>query len=165
MRTFRESMSGGGVDGYENYLGTTDSIDDMYVFLSKSPQSDTLAVSNFDSALKRLKEECDGEGYAVHVFGHWLVGSIDAILVTEGTRAFELACEMEQAIENYPILDEDHYGELEDEKAWDTWNFFSEGERIEFIRDHANEMEFRDFSDLRNCVRGVDKPPAWLFND
>ena len=96
-----------------NYLGQT--WEGYYVFLSQTRDSDTLTRSNFTCGLKHIKNI--GKGVAVAHERHWACGWIETILIPqENTRALEIAQKLLDILEDYPVLDEEHYMELEYEE-------------------------------------------------
>jgi len=112
----------------ENYIG--ESYNDYYVLLSHHRDSGLVEESNFQSALKML----NGESDTVKVIrsSHWLCGWIEMILIHESdVKSVDKGNEIEKALDNYPILDDDDFYERESEKR---------DEYIEEIRkDIANE--------------------------
>jgi hypothetical protein len=97
----------------ENYIG--ESYNDYYVLLSHHRDSRLVEESNFQSALKAL----NGESDTVKVIRakHWLCGWVEMILIHESDiKSVDKGNEIEKALENYPILDEDDFYERESEK-------------------------------------------------
>ena len=97
----------------ENYFGET--YYDYYVLLSRHRDSGLVEESNFQSALKML----NGESDTVKVIRakHWLCGWVEMILIHESDKeSIDKGNEIEKALENYPILDEDDFYERESEK-------------------------------------------------
>ena len=97
----------------ENYIG--ESYYDYYVLLSRARDSGLVEESNFYSALKAL----NGESKTVKVVRafHWLCGWIEMILIHESDKeAIDKGNEIEESLENYPILDEDDFYERESER-------------------------------------------------
>lgn len=116
---------------------------------SRTRDSGPLAESNFAVALRELGGE--SETCEVHRFAHWGPGWFEIILVSpereEEADALECA--------DYPVLDDSDFSEREQEAANETWReCFGTAERIEYIRKHRNQFEFRDFADMLGCVRG-----------
>ena len=67
----------------------------------------------------------------------------------------KIAEELESALADYPVIDDMHYSQEESDEADETWrNCFRPKERLEYIREHRGQFEFRDFQDLIGCVRG-----------
>lgn len=132
MKTWHEAMQGRGLDSYENYGGDTDH-KDMLVFLGRNRDSDILQESNFTVALEALGGE--SETVQVHRFGHWACGWIELILIQPGTEGVQLADDMLLRIEDYPVLDEEHYSSMEYHKVMDYWESCSLRERMYLCRD------------------------------
>ena len=97
----------------ENSIGET--YFDYYVLLSHHRDSGLVEESNFWSALKML----NGESDTVKIIraSHWLCGWVEMILIHESDKeSIDKGNEIEKALENYPILDEDDFYERESEK-------------------------------------------------
>lgn len=101
-----------GLDSRANYVGP-----DLSAWLKgpgRSRDSEILDESNFESALEMLGGESDT--VEVHRFGHWACGWFEQILVRADDKAkVKVLFEIHQALENYPVLDEDDYFERETE--------------------------------------------------
>ena len=112
----------------KNYIGET--YYEYYVLLFRTRDSGLVEESNFWSALKMLNGESDT--VKVIRFSHWLCGWIEVILIHESDKvSVDKGNEIEKSLENYPILNEDAFGEMVTEK---------EKEILEEIRkDIANE--------------------------
>ena len=103
----------------ENYIG--ESYNDYYVLLSHHRDSGLVEKSNFNSALKMLNGESDT--IKVVRFSHWLCGWVEMILIHESdTKSVDKGNEIEKALESYPILDEDAFGEMISEKETEMFN-------------------------------------------
>lgn len=122
--------------------------------LGQSRDSDALERSNFVCMLQAL----GGESETVIVVreSHWAVGWVEWIAIhQDDAKALELADEVQDQLESYPVVNEDHWSQLEDEEAQEVWaNCYSPEERLAYIRKHRNQFEFHDYSDLLGCVRG-----------
>ena len=97
----------------KNYIGET--YYDYYVLLYRTRDSGLVEESNFWSALKAL----NGESKTVKVVraNHWLCGWVEMILIHESDiKSVDKGVEIEKALENYPILDEDDFFVRESEK-------------------------------------------------
>jgi len=125
-----------------------------YVFLGQNRDSDCLTRSNFQSGLEAI----GGESETVIVVRerHWAVGWVEWIAIhQDDEEALKKADEIAAALENYPIVDEEHYYQLESEEADETWaNCYNEKERIEYIRNHRDQFNFDSFADMRDCIKG-----------
>ena len=94
--------------------------------------SDPIDISNWEVAQKMLSS-IDGN-YMVARFGHWACGWFEIILVKPDTSAAIIAHKIEEDLEIYPILDEDHLSEVELDAELETWNSLSLYERIELCK-------------------------------
>lgn len=97
----------------------SDRQDWLVVPVMKTRDSAPLDVSNFEVALAELGDE--GEDVEVHRFTHWGPGWFEIILVRDGTEAALKAYELEDALENYPVLDEHDWSDREYSTAFDYW--------------------------------------------
>ena len=120
----------------------------------QSRDSDALERSNFRCALREL----GGESETVIVVreSHWAVGWVEWIAIHESDeKALEIADELCEAYEDYPVVDEDDYSCEESEEANRVWaNCYNLSERIRYIRDHREQFDFYNFADLLSCIRG-----------
>lgn len=107
---------------------------DYFVFLARHRESDTLAESNFACGLARL----GGESETVLVVRerHWAVGWVEWIAIHESDAVrLRAADKMLEKIRDYPILDEDHFGELQFDEACRAWEGLSLAERVDLCRE------------------------------
>jgi hypothetical protein len=103
--------------------------------IAQNRDSGCLARSNFECFQKYLEEiEEEGNTWQIHRFGHWGNGWFEIFTIKPETAAATLAQETEDALENYPVIDEEHFCELEEEEANETWSSFSIDERVELIQ-------------------------------
>lgn len=125
-----------------------------YVFLGQHRDSDCLTRSNFISGLEAIGGE--SETVAVVRESHCAVGWVEWIAIhQDDEEALKIANEIASALDNYPVLDDDHYCQIESEEADEIWaNCYNERERISYIRNHHNQFSFYSFSDMRDCIRG-----------
>lgn len=123
--------------------------------VGQSRDSDDLEASNFAAMLKDL----GGESVSVFVVreSHWAVGWVEWIAIHESNeKALGVADANMERLEQYPVLDEDDWSEREDEHANQIWTeCYSVEERVKYIREHRSQFEFRDWADMRGCVRGL----------
>lgn len=148
MITKREMVKNGGlhpVAGSSEYM-------DWYNVIGSSRGSKPLEISNYRVALKLLGGE--GENVVVERYRHWAVGWVEEIYVRPNTPEYAIACQIENELMQYPILDEADFYNEEFEAAADVWKSFTWRERIEFIKDHADSFVFKNFKEMLDCVRG-----------
>lgn len=142
---------------------------DYFSFLGQSRDSDALERSNFAAGLKAIggeqsdpeREDPQNEGCALPLVlivreNHWLVGWVEWIAIHESAvAALAIADKIKAKLDDYPIVDEEAFSELEQSDADETWrNCFNPQERIDYIRAHRRQFEFRNFADILGCVRG-----------
>lgn len=120
--------------------------------VSRNRDSEILEESNFDAALKILGGE--SATVEVHRFGHWGPGWFEIILV-HPDREKDVQ-EIQDGLEDYPVLDEDGYSEREHE------------ENLEAIRDRLGryvpsgfpegwvEAIAKDLFDVQSACRSED---------
>lgn len=141
-----------GFDSFSNYIGETD-FQDFECVLTQSRDSDTLSRSNFTSALAMLGGE--SENVRIDRFGHWACGWWEALSVKPNTPEYQIALDIEKSLADYPVVNEDHWSELEHDEAQKVWqSCYTDEGRLEYIREHRRDFEFHDFADLRACVKG-----------
>ena len=113
--------------------------------------SDSLEQSNFATMLELL----GGESDTVQVVreGHWAVGWVEWIAIYHlDSKALQIADEAQGRLEDYPILDEDDYGNREYEECERVWSdCYNERERVRYLRKCRVTSGFRE---LRAAVGG-----------
>lgn len=127
--------------------------------------SDALSRSNYRCMLRllggngtegRKGNQEVAEGVAVEEARHWACGWLQYLIV-DPARA-DLVAIAEKALsrlEDYPVLNEEDFSLEESEEAEQVWrNCYGERGRLEYIRKHRSQFEFRGFADLLGCVRG-----------
>ena len=104
----------------ENYYG--ERWDGFYVFLSQTRDSEALTRSNFECGLGLIKNVGE-QGIAVAHERHWACGWVETILIPqENTEALEVAQKILDKLDCYPIINEEHYYELEYlEQDYEDW--------------------------------------------
>jgi len=106
---------------------------EYYVAYGQHRDSDTLAQSNFRSMLRAL----GGESETVLVLrdSHWAVGWVESIYIHESNAtACDTADRILAALEDYPIVDESDFSDLEVETACEYWAGMGVSERMEWCR-------------------------------
>jgi hypothetical protein len=120
--------------------------------VSVTRDSMALERANFDATLRELGGE--SETVQVHRFGHWGPGWFEIILIDPDDRErVMVAEEIENALADYPIVDESLYSEYEDADCAETWErCYSADERLEYFRRHS--FTAQSLSDLLQAIRG-----------
>ena len=145
----------GRFDSLDNYMGEIPE-DKWHVVLTRSRDSDILTESNWTVALEQLGGE--GDNVEIHRFGHWACGWWEALCVSKDSDVWETAKEIHDSLSDYPVLNEEHFCEMEAEEANKVWrDCFSPKERVELLRSEGTE-NLHNFADLLRCVRGAFAP-------
>lgn len=153
MKTLNEvAMNPTSFDSRANYAGEIP--DDCWlVCLGRNRDSDLLTESNWTVALKKLGGESDD--VQVFRFGHWACGWIEYLCVKQGSKAQVIAENITKKIDAYPVLDENHFTELENDEANRVWaECYDKKDRVKYIRRFRNQFDFQSWSDLMSVVRG-----------
>jgi hypothetical protein len=102
-----------------NYSGVDWS--DYYMAIGRHRDSNILDNSNFDSFLALLGGE-NGGNVVVANSSHWAVGWVECILVHKQApkRTLAVLTQTLESLDDYPIVDEDHYSNAENEEADET---------------------------------------------
>lgn len=140
-----------GLDSLSNYMGEVPDSDWLCV-MTRSRDSDCLTESNWRVAIKMLGGE--SENVRIDRFGHWACGWWESLSVKDGSSSHSIGQDITEQIDSYPILDEDDFSELEEERAQEVWESFNDSERVQYMRDNRSQFEFRSFGDLLSCARG-----------
>lgn len=151
-----------------NYAGA--SWPDYYsAGVGQSRDSKPLERANFDAMLKALGgerrhptiEDPEDNGAALSLVrvireNHWAVGWVEWIAIHESqTETLAIANRIMEKLEDYPVINEELWSEYEHNEASEVWqNCYRANERIEYIRKHRSQFEFRGFADMLGCVRG-----------
>lgn len=139
-------------DSLDNYVGETE-FPEFYVVVCQNRDSDCLARSNFRSALKLLGGE--SSSVVIHRFGHWACGWWEALCVLKDTPTYLIAELLEEDLEDYPVVDDEDFSNLEQEEADYIWkNCYNNEQRITYMRTHKSEIEPRSLADLLACAKG-----------
>lgn len=118
------------------YVGAT--WPDFYVFLTQTRDSDAATRSNFECGLKAIGGATPDGLVRVVREGHWAVGWIEWIAIhRDATDALCTANEIADALEDYPIVNEEHWSELECAEAEAFWRELPLRDRVELCRDHG----------------------------
>lgn len=106
---------------------------EYFVAIGRHRDSDTLTESNWRVLLKRL----GGESETVLIIrdSHWAVGWVEAIYIHESnTTALGIADEARAAMDDYPVLDESDWSQLEWDEAAKYWASIRPCDRIDWCR-------------------------------
>jgi hypothetical protein len=109
---------------------------EYYVFLSQHRDSDALTRSNFICGLEAIG---GGASETVHVVreGHWAVGWVEWIAIHESDlAALAKADKLLDDLDDYPVLNEEHFSDLEYTEAERYWASLSVRESMELCAEH-----------------------------
>lgn len=102
--------------------------------IGQSRDSRLLEQSNYHCILKALKKISEDDVIEERA-SHWACGYIDEIIVNPKNKELvKCAEEILNALENYPIIDEDNFSELKYEECVKYWNNMLISERIREIK-------------------------------
>lgn len=127
---------------------------EYFVFLGRNRDSDDLTESNFECGLKAI----GGESDTVRVIreSHWACGWIEWIAIHESDEsALAIASELIDALNDYPVIDEEDWSNRESESADNFWrDCFDDKDRVAYIREWRDQFYFHNMADLIACARG-----------
>lgn len=105
--------------------------------LGRHRDSDTLTISNFETAKKWLAPWLSDEesGVEVRQCNHWAVGWTEEIMIKETAplEAVQVACKILNEIESYPVLSEEDWTRRQEEQAEAYWETLSEKNRYALL--------------------------------
>lgn len=129
-------------------LGLSDQQNWLLAPCGVNRDSDALTRSNFRCCLAALGGE--SETVEIHRFGHWGAGWFEVILIDPVDAArVKVAEGIEASLADYPVLDEQDFGEEETQEANEVWaRCYRAKERIAYIRRYRSQFDFSDFADL-----------------
>lgn len=100
---------------------------EWFVAAGQHRDSDALERSNFRSLLKRLGGESDT--VAIERENHWAVGWVEHLLINpEDVKRVAIAEKTREELEDYPVVDEEDFSNLEHEEFWE----YAKGELDQF---------------------------------
>ena len=96
------------------------------VDLGSHRDADSLTRSNY-AVVERTLRDADGDQESWHEesSSHFLVGWTANFAVAPGSKAESILRDAVAQLANYPVLDEEHWGDLEFEEASEYWNGLS----------------------------------------
>ena len=87
------------------------------IALTQHRDSDTVERSNWRVIVPDMLAQYPDDA-AVESASHWAVGWVEHLLVRPGTAAYAAAERWAAKLANYPLADEDDYGQLEWDEEW-----------------------------------------------
>ena len=140
----------------DNYGG--EDLSEYYPLITITRDSYILDVSNYETIKAELESqfEIDGELIIVANFGHWACGWIESIMIHEThIKALQFADEVKEALNNYPVYDDEDYSKREYDLIYDyvTDYIVKDFLNDNFPDDDFTEDQINEFSDkLQNIV-------------
>jgi len=138
-----------------NYIG--EDFSEYITGPGRCRDSDDLVNANFDAALNMLGGESDT--VIVESAGHWAVGWVEQILVHESDEEkLKILLNIANALEDYPILDEDLFYEYENESREDTWNnnsSFIIQDTLKLLKINSSDDHGFDEDELEKLVHAI----------
>lgn len=124
-------------DSASNFAGT---IPNGYVIITKNRDSSILCESNWECILKHLGGESEHVSIVRH--RHWACGWIEYLMVAENapTQLLDRCVSIVQALNDYPIFNEDDYTERQMTAIETFWQELSLRERMELCRENGLSM-------------------------
>ena len=117
-------------------LGSDGQEDWLVLPVSQTRDSEALAKSNFEAATKWLETEAEDEDWETHSFGHWGPGWFEIIVVRPGSTAHKIAYDIECALSDYPVLDDEDYSRRE----WEELSEWIDGEVSRIVSDYDGDL-------------------------
>ena len=114
-------------DSSSNYMG--ENLESQKNWLVSSIKltrdSNLIEKSNFETFTDDLRalEDEGGHNWEIHRFGHWVCGWYEIVILNPkpwDSKVLNQALKLESALQNYPILSEDHHSRLELE-SFNDW--------------------------------------------
>ena len=152
----------------DNYGGTD--YDGYYEICGKHRDSDALERANFDSILKALGgehsspewekthteevEEGKEEVMVAHS-GHWAVGWVEVILVHKDSSEVGEAEAIVSELEDYPVYDEDLWGDYESEEQSEMWTSSGKSKALNALDKAGLFEEATSFDELPEGLRSA----------
>lgn len=125
FRPTQHDSSGLGVPQYQEWFVGPCSV---------TRDSHALEISNFETLKKAIrKADPHGTDHDTPRFGHWGPGWFEIILVRPESEAYRVALACEDALQNYPVLDEMDLSIRENEECVEAWESFTKREVIHFM--------------------------------
>lgn len=150
--TLRDAHSGHDASYYGDYPEWLIAID-----VGTHRDADTLTRSNYIILENRLRDiDGDEETWHEESSSHWAVGWTANVAVKPGSKAETVLREAVAQLETYPLLNEEHFSELEFTEAAEYWDGLSLYRRVDCLAENGESIfaARADYGDL------LDRAPA-----
>lgn len=146
-------------DSARNYAGSD--LSDWVLVVFRTRDSDCLAESNFETALDQLGGEQDGV-VQVQRIGHWACGWVEQLAVhVSAVDKLEIARSILNALEDYPVLDDQDFSDREAEERSETFGYY----RDDFLSELKKYLGTEADLDKRYGRRNVDQVLYCIYYD
>ncbi len=120
--------------------------------IGQSRDSDSLERSNFECTVKAHKEWMVDDLVVIVRESHWACGWVEWIAIhQDASEALKVADDIKAGLEDYPVVNEDHWSELEWNEAADYWDSLSPRERV------------RMAMEVRAKYHWLQEEPVWHY--
>ncbi len=124
---------------------------DWYIVAAVNRDSDTLDESNFEVLQKEL-----GKRAKVERSNHWACGWVDYLIIAPNDKAaIRIALAAKKRADDYPVLNDEHFSELE----WNKFHDFAESELHSF---EGWQLALTEALDASNSGPG-DESAEWAI--
>lgn len=135
-------------------LGCEDQQDWLVCPCGTNRDADILTESNWAAQCKALDEiDPDGNDHEVCRFGHWGPGWFEIALVRPDSEAAKLAEQFENALADYPVLDDNDFSDRAFVAACEYYESMSLREKVELIQRYGENVfaaRAESYSDFRD---------------
>ncbi len=142
-----------------NYIG--EDFSGWYVLYGRNRDSDSLTNCNFQACCDKLGIDPDDDTKdtptrKVVRSSHWAAGWVEWVGFHESdSEAMEIAEEIIESLNNYPVLDEDSLVSAEQSEAEGVWKSgYTWRDRLKYIRENYDQFSFEKWTDVLAEVRG-----------
>lgn len=119
--------------------------------VGQSRDGGALERSNFECMLEALGGD-NGDTVRVVRESHWAVGWVEWIAIHQDNEAaLRIADEIKGKLDDYPVVNEDHWSELEFTEAAEFWDSMSPRDKVQMA------------IDTRRRYHWLTKLPVWQF--
>lgn len=97
-----------------------DDADQFDIFYTENRESELIDRCNAIDIREALAEFDEADCFPV-THNHCLVGWVSGYAIRQGSKAYAVMEDIERAIDDYPILNEARFSEMEENERWERW--------------------------------------------
>jgi len=131
---------------------------------SRHRDSGALDECNWEAQIKALSaadgDESNTENWEIHRFGHWGHGWFEIAIVRPDSAACRAADDMETALMDYPVLDDESLSQREHDDAIESW---SDWGAKDFRREMVRVFGLKENTEYR--LDDIDESTLWEFHN